>query len=101
MSGLTWGYHGTGPYTFFTLMQLIAPDIEYEDIVALEWMAKDPIVLEKVNGRFMLTDFDESVKNMIRIDKFLPWDFRRVKVWSGKPSINLFEQYLNDIKQNK
>jgi len=81
MSGLTWGYDGTGPYTFFTLMQLIDPNITYKDIIALEWMAEDPIVYEKMNGKFVLTDFDEPVKSMIRIDnKYLPWDFRRVKL---------------------
>ena len=81
MSGLTWVYDGTGPYTFFTLMQLIDPNITYKDIIALEWLAEDPIVYEKVNGRFVLTHFDEPVKNMIRIDnKYLPWDFRRVRL---------------------
>ena len=78
MSGLTWGYDGEGPRGLFTLMQSIDPNITYKDIIALEWMAKDPIVYENVNGRFMLTDFNEPVENMIYVDKFLPWDFRRV-----------------------
>ena len=79
MSGLTWGYDGEGPRGLFALMQSIDPNITYDDIIDLEWMAKDPIVYEKVNGRFMLTDFDELVESMIRINKFLPWDFRRVR----------------------
>ena len=80
MSGLTWGYDGTGPYAFFTIMQLIDPNITYKDIAALEWMAEDPIVYEKMNGKLVLTHFDETAKNMIcNGNKYLPWEIRGIK----------------------
>jgi len=81
MSGLTWGYDGTGPYGLFTVIQLIESDITYKDIIALEWLAEDPIVYKKMDGRLVLTHLDETAKSMIcRENKYLPWDFRGCKL---------------------
>jgi hypothetical protein len=74
LSGLTWGYYGTGPNCFYTVLHMLDSSITYDDIAGLEWMAEDPIVLEKQNGRFVSAPFDEKIKTMIRRDnRWLPW----------------------------
>ena len=77
MSGLTWGYHGEGPYGLFNLLKLIDAGISYEDIVGLECEAKEPIMYEKIHGKLILKPFNESAKEMIcKKNGRLPWDIR-------------------------
>jgi hypothetical protein len=84
MSSLTWGYCGTDPYTIFEIMQSIDPTITYEDITALEWMAEDPIVFEKVNGKLMVAQFDQNIKRILCNGKdSLPWDIMGINFWQG------------------
>jgi len=75
MSGLAWGYYGTGPYGLFELMHKIDPSITYEQIESLEWMAEKPIMFENVKGKLELKQFDEVAKSIICGEaNRLPWE---------------------------
>jgi len=79
ISGLTWGYYGSGPYGLFTLMQLIDSSITYEEIVGLEWMADDPLMFEDVKGKLVLKKFNESARTLISVEiNCLPWEKKKV-----------------------
>ena len=74
LSGLTWGYYGTGPYRLFKVISLIDPSITYEQIVSLEWSTNYPIMLENIEGRLSLKPFNESAKYLLCLeDNRLPW----------------------------
>ena len=74
LSGLTWGYIGEGPHTLYKVMKSIDPDFREEQILSLEWQAKYPIVFKRVKGKFVLDNFTEEVRTLIRNeDVKLPW----------------------------
>ena len=77
MSGLTWGYNGTGPTDLRELMNMIDPEITCKQIRDLEWMVDDPIVFENVNGRLTLKPFNEKVRSLLcDQDNRLPWSIK-------------------------
>ena len=79
MSGLTWGYYGTGPSGLHEMLQMIDPGFTYEQVVGMEKVPRDPIVLEFINGTLIQKSFDEPVRSLITVDEGrLPWR----KLWS-------------------
>jgi len=65
ISGLTWGYYGTGPGALHDLLQMIDPTILYEQINDLEWMAEDPIMFENFSGKLVLSSFNQEVYSLL------------------------------------
>ena len=56
---------------------MIDPEITYEQIVDLEWMAEEPLMFEMIEGKFILRPISETVKEILRNGNwYLPWDIR-------------------------
>ncbi len=66
LSGITWGYYGEGPSGLHEIMSMIDPEITYEQIVDLEWMAKETMMFEIIEGKFILKPMSEAVKEILR-----------------------------------
>ena len=75
ISGLTWGYYGTGPGVLHDLLQIIDPSITYEQVVDLEWLAEYPIMFENLNDKLVLKPFNDLVHSYLcGKDNRLPWE---------------------------